>query len=833
MTASSFSIGMKHVRFAKTEDNEVHYLGVDEEGDAERSYLADEFAESKEGRRLEAEDCKAKGYGIFIMDSFDKPAAHVQKHINIFTQLPDPFCGRGLERQVSKKHDWERREWRSNCVNNVLAEESRLRFLGGWNEEDLLWERLASVSMQASRCAKLFARRLGKADEYVVQHGELEDLEKASHLVNRAKALQTRRGLQTMTCSASTVRCFKGGYRTSSVTGSASSPIPADVLSLSINSRCSRRRSPPARSVSDRTLDKNLPPLEFDRTSTPFDDDISKSNLRKKKKNKKAKQQAGSINSSTPKWSSFKKLGSIDQRGEDTLPHIPTKFPFLFRPEQHSCSPSTSTIPSHPRRGMLQRWSSWTNSTCKRSAGEPRSAAGCQQMSPRDIVSEAKATRQKSMSSSMSTFLPTSSFIDRGEQEDEDSPMIGATTDFDDSIIFNRRRTRHGRAGHPTLATLEEGGQSWNDSSSNHHSASARNRLSSSFFANRSGQQRKSDENNISHDLQDSQVSLKLEHLGLASDDDDSSDDDTAETRRRARRCADDLPKRPPTILWRKDDNLSLGGPPLSVHTKGSQLLKAERWASSRFAESTPALGAVDELKEQTDEEQSLASLPLFTSRTTRGRCFQGISQWKSVSALNHSTAPGHEAINASVSATTKSPRSKGNLGKVLKRLGSASKSDVGKEIPGRQDDKPHKQGRRSKLTRWRSSSLLAGRKQDAPVVQSNRHSDVSVVETPSLEFDLGEMGLLQQPSRRGGLLITLHSSSPALLLDRRLPDKTFSNSTLDSNSTTVSTRSTGVGPRDDKLKQNLVCRLLSRRNLLQGHASKLYPDSGGRSQNN
>ncbi|CAB9504473.1 expressed unknown protein [Seminavis robusta] len=811
----------RFVRFAQESSFEVRYLDVDEEGDAQRSHMSADFAERKERRRQEAEECKSKGYGFLMMDSFEDPVAHVQKHINAFARLPDNVCGRGLERQVSNKHDWERREWRAKCVQNVLAAESKLRFQGGWNDEDNIWEELAKISKQASRSAKRFARRLGKADEVVVQQGELEDLDDALTMVNEIKAFQMKRNYESVrSVPAASVPDSPGvrslGGRRASMQDLTNRPGMSQSFS-------GRLRRTPARSLSDRVIDGSIIPkrhLEFDRTSSPFDDqqDDNKSrssqSSRKKRRERRKSTTSSTATPTTPtppkkfikRWSSFKIL---DTKTEDVAKEPYSPHPTTRRTRH---APNTNTAPTQqsPVRGMLQRWNSWSigNGVAKRAATtdelpkSPATSYTCSSSNHQEI----------SLSASFSTL--SQMVVDKEED-----------TDFDDSMIFNRRRTHQAPAYPPSLATLEELDNSWTDSGNNNGNSSSK-----SFFAKWSSRRKKteSSEQEEGPMRDDSGGSLDLTDLNGG---DDESTVGSRSTRSRRRRTDDWSPKAPPATRYSSSPRKHSATSPRkqqqqkeTMTHKKLQLLKAERWASSKFAQSTSALGTVDELSQQT--HQDWATVVSDIPRVTRRRDLHVTSNnWNSASALL-------ETEQEEPNPAEFTPKRKRTLKRILRSWSSSSRLIKVVESPTANkspegDNKP----RRGRLTRW---SSLGGRKsynaQDdsSTVLGSSQHSSTHgtlLMESPEMDMSLPE-----QTTRRRPVLRHTNSTS-ALFADdgRKAPDRTDSDSTLESDLTALTPPVTPT--KEQKLKQNLIVRLKTRGNLLQGRSSRLYlgPNNGRR----
>ena len=135
-----------------------------------------------------------------------------------------------------------------------------------WNDQDLIWEKLAAVSKKASRSAKRFARRMGRADEYVVKHGELDHPEEASTLINEIKTVQMRKIYHTARSLSSGLAASTSARRSSFNERAGSDSAQEHDMSQSVRSHSSRRRSRSRallkESASETHLDRA--PLDFD-----------------------------------------------------------------------------------------------------------------------------------------------------------------------------------------------------------------------------------------------------------------------------------------------------------------------------------------------------------------------------------------------------------------------------------------------------------------------------------------------------------------------------------------------------------------------------------------
>lgn len=157
----------KSVRFSK--EPILHLLEDVELLENEIWYFADEYATMKARGRSEAKEWRRSGYSQLLKETFETPRSDAQDFINAFCMLEDEFHRRGLERQLSRQHGEERSDLKERAKQSVLSNQERLKGQGLRAEE--LVDHLAHIYKDVTRAAKVFARRLGKADELVVQRG--------------------------------------------------------------------------------------------------------------------------------------------------------------------------------------------------------------------------------------------------------------------------------------------------------------------------------------------------------------------------------------------------------------------------------------------------------------------------------------------------------------------------------------------------------------------------------------------------------------------------------------------------------------------------------------
>ena len=179
----------------------------------------------KKRSRSEAQEWRRLGYTILLNDTYSYPRNDVQDYLNAFVQLPDRYNRRGLERQCSKKHGDQRSEIKSNAKYIVLTTQSQYREqqqqqlndnnTGMSSSVDIdtndvdIQDKLAFYYESASHDAKVFAHRMGKADEIEVHRLQKQETERQQRFEQyqrkqqsqqiRLRQDQQRNGMETMT----------------------------------------------------------------------------------------------------------------------------------------------------------------------------------------------------------------------------------------------------------------------------------------------------------------------------------------------------------------------------------------------------------------------------------------------------------------------------------------------------------------------------------------------------------------------------------------------------------------------------------------------------------
>lgn len=159
----------------------------------------DEFFDMKKASRLFAKQWRLAGFTVLLKDTYEHPRSDAQKVLNAFVQLEGNDCGRGMERRGSKEHGEERTYLKKRALQAVLLHQRRLVVRGA--DTDELWEELGDVSQDYTRTAKIFARRMAKADENAVHFPDpesgymvLEELQSRNKNGRRPMMPPTRKG---------------------------------------------------------------------------------------------------------------------------------------------------------------------------------------------------------------------------------------------------------------------------------------------------------------------------------------------------------------------------------------------------------------------------------------------------------------------------------------------------------------------------------------------------------------------------------------------------------------------------------------------------------------
>ena len=148
----------KTVSFAP--ENDVQYFAVHQDKNT-LWCSAEEAHEFKSDTKEHASKLRRQGVDRLLEKSFASATSDVQKCLNEFYKHTS---GRGIERSISQKHFNERMQQRALAIKVILLGQEQAR-KQGLKLEDVS-EQLRELSIRYCVNAKIFARRMGKADEY-------------------------------------------------------------------------------------------------------------------------------------------------------------------------------------------------------------------------------------------------------------------------------------------------------------------------------------------------------------------------------------------------------------------------------------------------------------------------------------------------------------------------------------------------------------------------------------------------------------------------------------------------------------------------------------------
>ena len=194
----------------------------------------EEFFDLKKASRLFAKQWRLNGFTVLLKDTYEHPRSDAQRILDAFVQLEGNDCGRGIERRGSKQHGEERTYLKKRAIQAVLLHQRRLLVRGA--DMDELWEELCDVSTDYTRTAKIFARRIAKADESAVHFPDpetgyrvLEELKAEIQNGERRPMMPPlRRGSgasKIKTCSAAIASATNGAKPQAEFPASPTSPV--------------------------------------------------------------------------------------------------------------------------------------------------------------------------------------------------------------------------------------------------------------------------------------------------------------------------------------------------------------------------------------------------------------------------------------------------------------------------------------------------------------------------------------------------------------------------------------------------------------------------------
>lgn len=168
-TATQSSSSKKTVRFQEDEPPTVLLIEeICELPVLDIWFTADDYFDMKAKTRYDAKEWRKKGFGLLLKETFENPADTAQEYLNAFCMLDVDMSRRGMERHLSRKHGEERSDVKDRARYCVLSAQRRMRRQGMKPAE--LQDHLALIYHDATRPAKIFARRIAKADELAARN---------------------------------------------------------------------------------------------------------------------------------------------------------------------------------------------------------------------------------------------------------------------------------------------------------------------------------------------------------------------------------------------------------------------------------------------------------------------------------------------------------------------------------------------------------------------------------------------------------------------------------------------------------------------------------------
>ena len=140
-----------------------------DQGDApnEELWFSDqEYFDIKARSRNDAREWRRQGYSVLLKDVFAHTTTDAQDYITTFVQLDGHLNRRGLERYCCRQHGENRSAAKERARDAVFITQYRAQ-QEALKDFTVLAERIAVAYGGECRESKIFARRLGKADEIV------------------------------------------------------------------------------------------------------------------------------------------------------------------------------------------------------------------------------------------------------------------------------------------------------------------------------------------------------------------------------------------------------------------------------------------------------------------------------------------------------------------------------------------------------------------------------------------------------------------------------------------------------------------------------------------
>lgn len=163
-TASTAKMSEKKaVRFSEAEPSVLLIETVSELPVRDIWFAPDDYFDMKAKTRYDAKEWRKKGFGLLLKETFENPTDDTQDFLNAFCRLDEFMSRRGVERHLSRKHGEERSDLKDRARYCVLSNQRRMRRQGMKGAEST--DHLALIYHDATRPAKIFARRIARADE--------------------------------------------------------------------------------------------------------------------------------------------------------------------------------------------------------------------------------------------------------------------------------------------------------------------------------------------------------------------------------------------------------------------------------------------------------------------------------------------------------------------------------------------------------------------------------------------------------------------------------------------------------------------------------------------
>lgn len=179
----------KMIRFA--EDKPPVYI-YDARPDDVLWFTDEDFAESRANSRAIGQQNRKDGFDELLEETFHNPRDEVQKYLKEYAKLSH---SRGLERFTCRSHGEERIRSRKRAVSAVLAAQDQAR--QRQSSVDRTWQALREISVLYCVDARIFARRMAKADAAVVR------LQENKSKRNAANGNSTRNSCQSQSAYTS------------------------------------------------------------------------------------------------------------------------------------------------------------------------------------------------------------------------------------------------------------------------------------------------------------------------------------------------------------------------------------------------------------------------------------------------------------------------------------------------------------------------------------------------------------------------------------------------------------------------------------------------------